>query len=226
MDLSKTRTVLFDLDGTLVDSAPDLTVAVNRMLAERGAEGVTLEQVHGWVGNGTRKLVARALTGRDDGEPPAAELDEALARFLELYSERLFVDSRAYPGAVEGVQALAAAGLHLAVVTNKPRALAAPVIEALGLAEAVPVVVGGDCCAARKPDPAPLLGALEALAMPRAGSLMVGDSAIDVATARAAGIPVVCVPYGYRRGVALADLGADATVERLTELPPLLRVAA
>ncbi|WP_242464709.1 phosphoglycolate phosphatase [Halorhodospira abdelmalekii] len=224
----KTRphAVLFDLDGTLVDSAPDLAAAVNAVLRERGAATVDVERVRGWVGNGARRLIARALTGEESADPPAAEWNAALERFFTLYSERLYVDSRPYPGVVEGVAALHALGLPLAVVTNKPRRFAEPILTHMGLREQIAVVVGGECVAARKPDPLPLHWALEQLGLPGAPAWMVGDSATDVAAARAAGMPVICVPYGYRRGVAVEQLGADAVIGRLTELTTLLREAA
>ncbi|MBK5944396.1 MAG: phosphoglycolate phosphatase [Halorhodospira halophila] len=226
MDLSLTRAILFDLDGTLVDSAPDLTAAINQVLTERDRSPVTEEQVRGWVGNGARRLVARALTGEDDGTPPDEELDTALERFFECYGEAVYVHSRPFPGVVETVQALARAGMRLAVVTNKPRRFAEPILEGMGVADAIDVVVGGECTEARKPDPEPLRLAMERLGAASRTVLMVGDSSTDVEAAHNAGIPVVCVPYGYRRGVAPEDLGADAIVDDLSGVVTLLRGAA
>ncbi len=225
MDFSKTRAILFDLDGTLVDSAPDLTAAVNQMLAEQDQPPVQEEQVRNWVGNGARRLVARALTGADDGEVEDEQLDPALERFFAFYEAGVYVHSHPYPGVVEGVRALAAAGYRLAVVTNKPRRFAEPILERMGIAAQIDAVVGGECTEARKPDPEPLRLAMERLGAASATVLMVGDSATDVEAARNAGIPVVCVPYGYRRGVGLEDLAADALIDELTELPALLRGA-
>lgn len=226
MDLIKTRAILFDLDGTLVDSAPDLAAAINRVLAERGQEPVSEAQVRDWTGDGTRRLVARALTGSRDGEPPAETLDAALERFLECYGEAVYVDSRPYAGAVQGVAELARSGMRLAVVTNKPRHLADAILAHMGIASHIDAVVGGDSTDARKPDPEPLRFAMERLGAASITTLMVGDSATDVEAARNAGISVACVPYGYRRGVAVEALGADGVIEAITELPPLLRGAA
>ena len=220
------QAILFDLDGTLVDSAPDLCVAVNRMLNERGLDSVGLAAVRNWVGNGTRRLIARALTGTMDDDPPAREWESALERFYEFYAERLYVDSQPFPGAVEALRALQQMGLAIGVVTNKPRRFAEPIVAYMGLGEVVGVVVGGDCTPARKPDPQPLYLAVQRLGVSIDNTVMVGDSATDVAAARQAGVPVVCVPYGYRRGVATGQLGADRVIGSLTELPELLREAA
>lgn len=226
LDGARIRAILLDLDGTLVDSAPDLTAAVNQLLAERGQVPVTEAQVRGWVGNGARRLVARALTGEDDGDPPAEELDAALERFLEAYEAAVYVHSAPYPGVVEGVQRLADDGYRLAVVTNKPRRFVEPILEHMGVLGAIDAIVGGECTDARKPEPEPLRLAMERLGAASATVLMVGDSATDVEAARNTGVPVVCVPYGYRRGTPVEDLGADAIVDSLAELPGLLRGAS
>ncbi len=226
MELARIRAILLDLDGTLVDSAPDLAAAVNRLLAERGADAVTEAQVRDWTGDGARRLVARALGDRLGEEPAEADLDGALERFLALYEEGVYVRSRPYPGVIEGVQRLAAAGLRLAVVTNKPQRLVEPILEPMGIRESIDAIVGGESTEAKKPDPEPLRLAMERLGAASATVLMVGDSATDVEAARNAGVPVACVPYGYRRGVAPAELGADAVIEDLRELSGLLRGAA
>ncbi|MFP4147566.1 MAG: phosphoglycolate phosphatase [Halorhodospira sp.] len=226
MDLSRTRAILFDLDGTLVDSAPDLTVAVNQVLAERDQPPVSEEQIRDWTGNGVRRLVARALTGEIDGAPPEVELEAAVERFLTCYGEAVYVHSHPYPGVLDGIRQLGEAGMRLAVVTNKPYHLAREIVERMGLADRIDAVVGGDSTDSRKPDPEPLRFAMECLGAASATALMVGDSLTDVEAARNAGIPVVCVPYGYRRGVAPEVLRADALVEALTDLPALLRGVA
>ncbi len=215
--------MLFDLDGTLVDSAPDLARAVDGVLGELGYPAAGEAMVRDWVGEGARRLLSRAITRTERYEPPAETLDHALARFFELYGQQLYRDSRPYPGVIPTLRKLAADGYRLAVVTNKPRRFAQPILEAMGVADAVPVVVGGECTPVRKPDPAPLRLALERLGATPEEALMVGDSAIDVAAARNLGIPVVCVPYGYSRGVDPADLGADAVLSGFGELAVLLR---
>lgn len=216
------RAVLFDLDGTLVESAPDLAQAVNRLLAERGRGAVAEARVRRWIGNGARRLVARALTGEDDGEVEAGELDAAMQRFFSHYADCLTDRTAVYPGTVEALEALQAAGLALGVVTNKPGRFTDPLLAALGLDRFFGVAVSGDTLAVKKPDAGPLAHAAEALGVPLASALMVGDSMADVMAARNAGVPIVCVPYGYRRGDDIFEANPDAVVDRLDELPPLL----
>lgn len=220
------RALLFDLDGTLVDSAPDMAVAVDRMLADRGHPPAGEEQVRDWVGNGGRLLVMRALTGDPEGAPPEAETQAALAAFLAYYGERLCVHSRLYPGVREALDRLRTDGYRLACVTNKPEALSRRLLDDLGLGEHFPVVVGGDTLATRKPDAAPLAHAMAALGVSPAETLMVGDSRADVEAGRNAGTGVIGVPYGYSQGVSIEDLGPDAVVTNLLELHALVREQA
>lgn len=217
------RAVLFDLDGTLVDSAPDMAVAVDRMLAELGHAPAGVERVRHWVGNGARRLVMRALSGDIDGVPPEVETEHALAAFLAYYGERLSVDSRVYPGVVDGLDRLRADGYGLACVTNKPESLARPLLEAMGLGRYLPVVVGGDTLPERKPEAAPLHYAMAALEAWPDRTLMVGDSRTDVDAGRNAGTGVVCVPYGYNGGEDVRAMGPDAVVSSIEELHDRLR---
>ena len=220
------RAVLFDLDGTLVDSAPDMAAAVDRMLAELGREPAGEAQVRNWVGNGARRLVMRACTGEMDGEPDEATTERALKLFLGHYRERVCVHSRLYPGVCEGLDRLQADGYGLACVTNKPEALAHPLLAALGLDERLPVVVGGDTLAERKPHAAPLHHAMRALGATPGATVMVGDSRADVEAGQNAGTRVVWVPYGYHRGEDIAALAPDATLDSIADLPGVLRRVA
>lgn len=213
------RAIFFDLDGTLVDSAPDLGAAVNDMLLERGRDAVAIDQVRVWVGNGARRLVMRALTGSRDGDPGDEVTQVALARFFEHYGRRLTERTRPYPGVVEALDVLTDMGLRLAVVTNKPARFTDPLLEALGLSHYFGVTVSGDTLASRKPDPAPLRHAASALGVPPDSAVMVGDSMADLGAARNAGIPMVLVPYGYRDGDAIFDAGPDLVVDDLRSLP-------
>lgn len=224
--MGRIRALLFDLDGTLVDSAPDMAVAVDRMLVDIGQSSAGEEKVRRWVGNGARRLVMRALTGRQDGDPPEADVDRALALFLGYYEERLSVRSRLYPGTRSGLDRLQADGYRLACVTNKPERLARQLLNDLGLDDVLPVVVGGDTLTVRKPDPAPLHHAMAALAVPAQQTLMVGDSRADVEAGRNAGTGVVCVPYGYSQGEDVTALGPDVVVASIEELHGVLRGAA
>lgn len=222
MALSGRRAVLFDLDGTLADSAPDLAAAVDDMLRELGREPVGESQVRRWIGNGARRLVMRALTGERDGDPGEAATDSALARFFEHYDDRLIESTVPYPGAMEALHDLRGAGVALGVVTNKPARFTDRLLDALGMLEFFGVTVSGDTLAVKKPDPAPLRHAAEQLGVPLDTCVMVGDSMADLMAARNAGIPMVCVPYGYRDGDAIFDSGPEAVVERLDAIPALL----
>jgi phosphoglycolate phosphatase len=219
------RAILFDLDGTLVDSAPDLATAVNAMLAELDRPPVAEERVRAWVGNGARRLVKRALTGRMDGEPPGDLFEQAFPRFLSHYQRHLCDASQLYAGVADALGELRRRGLALGVVTNKPERFIGPLLAGLGIAQDFAVVVGGDTLAQKKPDPAPLLYAAQRLDAAPAQTLMVGDSRNDVLAARQAGMPVVCVPYGYNHGEDIRLTAPDAVVEDLRELAKVLSSA-
>ena len=223
---SAVQAVLFDLDGTLVDSAPDLALAVDRMLGEMGREPAGESRVRCWVGNGARRLVERALTGHLDGRVEAAELEPALERFFEHYAECLVEYTQPYPGVVEALDQLEPRGLRLAVVTNKPARFTMPLLAHLGLRRHFHAVVSGDTLARRKPDPGPLLLAAEQCGVAPGAALMVGDSENDVRAARAAGMPVACVPYGYNHGADISQAGPDLLLDSLLALPGALDRAA
>jgi len=192
--------VLFDLDGTLVDSAPDLTTAVNRMLTERGHAEITESQAREWIGHGARRLVARALAGQRDfvTEPP--ETDAAMAQFFVHYHACLVDTTTLYPGVTEALRQLQTLGLSMGLVTNKPEAFTTPLVSALGLDPFLSVSVSGDTLAVKKPDPAPLQHAAKQLGLAVDRCLYVGDSRADLDAADAAGMMMVRVPHGYPGG--------------------------
>lgn len=215
------RALLCDLDGTLVDSVPDLTLAVNGVLAELGRPAQAEQAVREWVGNGFERLLERALTGTFDGRLPDAEIAPIKSRFLHYYERYLCVRSRLYPGVRETVATLRASDINLACVTNKPSAFVQPLLEQLKLAEHFSVTVGaGD--APRKPAPEPLWLAAERLGLPIEQCLMVGDSVNDIRAARSAGCPVIAVSYGYNHGHDIHSEGADAVIDAFSELPARL----
>ncbi len=216
------KTVLFDLDGTLVDSAPDLATAVDRMLVDVQRPPAGQHKVRQWVGNGAAVLVKRALADRFDHEqaPGADEATfiDALDRFYRFYAEVNGRQARVYDGVRPFLQALAEHACQLGVVTNKPQAFTGPLLDQMGLAHWFPVTVSGDTLAVRKPDPAPLHHAIRQLGGNPASTLMVGDSITDIRAARNAGVPVVAVRYGYNYGASIDTLGADIVVDSLAEL--------
>ena len=212
------RAALIDLDGTLVDSAPELTVAVDRVRAELGFDPAGSEQVRHWIGNGIDRLVARALTDALGEKPGDEALREARVRFDTAYAEVLGTMAPLYPGVADGLDRLRAAGVATACITNKSRIFALPLLGSLGIADRFDTVVGGDSGVALKPDAAPLTLAAERLGVAVRDCVMIGDSSTDVAAARAAGCPAWCVRSGYNRGEPLEACGPDRIFERFDEL--------
>jgi phosphoglycolate phosphatase len=211
------RAVLFDLDGTLLDSAPDLAAAANAMLAELGLPPRDPVVIATYIGKGIPKLVERTLTGSLD-----AAADPALfARALPIYEHHYAVESGRrsvpFPGVAEGLRALHDAGLPLACITNKAERFTVDLLKRTGLDGFFGVVVCGDTVARKKPDPEPVLAACARLGVRPGDALMIGDSANDVQAARAAGCPVWCVPYGYNEGQPVEFLDCDAIVPDLAE---------
>lgn len=215
--------VIFDLDGTLVDSAPDIAFAANCALADLGLAPREAEEVRGFIGNGAEKLIHRCLTGVLDGVAEAARFEEAYRAFQSHYQANLSVRTVIYPGVVETLSALRDDGYALACVTNKPARFTEPLLAALELAPFFSVTLSGDSLPVKKPDPAPLLHTLERLCVPPANGAMVGDSMADLRAGRAAGTAVFCVSYGYSPHVDLREHGPDALVDHFGELLALLR---
>lgn len=218
------QAVLFDLDGTLLDTAGDIALALRRAFADRGFAAPTEAEVRRMIGRGAPMLVERATAARGLAIDAAAKAD-LVERFFHHYGRLQDEDECAaqpYPGARTALQALHAADLPLAIVTNKQQRFAQGLLKRLDLAPYVKIVVGGDTCERRKPDPQPLQWACAQLGAATARALMVGDSVNDVLAARAANMPIVCVPYGYNEGENPRTLPCDALVETLADLPALL----
>ena len=210
--------IVFDLDGTLIDSAADLASAINAMLAELGCEALAVAQVRGMIGDGVAMLVARALAARHCQRAAPADAARIFMRHYEADATSL---TTAFPGVAPALEALWGAGIPLAVCTNKPERISAEILHSLGLARYFTRVIGGDSLPFRKPDPRVLLPLLEAFAAAPQNALLVGDSEIDAATAEAAGVPFVLMKHGYRRG-PVAKIRCVAALENFAELPPLV----
>lgn len=209
--------VIFDLDGTLVHSAPDIHAAVNRMLDDVGAAGLSLATVQGFIGNGVPTLIARVLAAGGHEQDEARQADWQ-ARFLRHYNGASAALTRPYPGVLAALTDLAAAGHLLGLCTNKPEEPARHILQVFGLAHLFSVVVGGDSLPVRKPDPAPLRAAAAGLAGP---ALFVGDSEVDAETAQAAGLPFLLFTEGYRKS-PVATLPHAARFSGYADLPALV----
>lgn len=220
------QAVVIDLDGTLLDTAADLAAAVNAMLVQLGRAPLSLAKVAEYVGKGAEILVHRALTDSPEGRAPQPQFESAYRAFLERYRRENGRQARPYPGVLEGLRAMRAQGLRLAVVTNKPSAFTGPLLQQCGLAGFFELVVSGDTLARKKPDPLPMLHACEHFGLPPAQVLAIGDSLNDAIAARAAGMPVFAVPYGYNEGLDVQSLDVDAIVCTLLEAAQRIGPAA
>lgn len=214
--------VLFDLDGTLIDTAPEIADAVNALLAERGLPCVEEALVRDWIGHGTRELMRAALAASLRRAALAPERAPALDALMPAFSRHYLAHcgrrSRVFADVEPTLDALRLAGVRTAVVTNKEERYAYAVLGAHRLRDYLDLVICGDTLAAKKPDPLPAAHCMHRFRVAPERTLLVGDSEIDVATARAAGIRVWAVPYGYNRGRPIASAGADRIIESIAEV--------
>lgn len=214
--------VLFDLDGTLLETAPGIRDAVNDMLAQLGLAPVSLAQVEAWIGHGSAALVAQALTSSCGAHRNAAlsgqPLAFAMAHFDAAYARRCGTGSRPYPQVRELLAAFGERGVRRAVVTNKEGRFATSILRHHGLDQLLDHVICGDTVPARKPDPAGVLDCMRRFGAAASRTLFVGDSAIDVATARNAGVAVWAMSHGYNRGVPIAEWRPDRVLDTFDAL--------
>ena len=214
---------MFDLDGTLVDSAPDIAISMNKMLQQLNYPTHDLEQVRNWMGNGAARLIKRALTGQVEGEPPEELFKQAQNLFFDIYDKNIHVASTLYAGALEGLNKLRENSYILACVTNKPRRFTPPLLEAFELENYFDYLVCGDDLAVKKPDPQVLQNVLREANLTPLQAVMVGDSASDIKAARAANMKSFCVRYGYHQGIGVDALGADYIIDSIEEVPQYLQ---
>lgn len=212
------KLVMYDLDGTLVDSVPDLAVAADFALQEQGFKPAGETRVRGWVGNGAEMLVRRALGFVLDEEPaevPDDQVQALLTSFLNHYQVCSGQHSRLYAGVEEGLHRMAELGCEQVVITNKPARFVPDLLQQLGIDHYFSYWLGGDSLPLKKPDPDPLVHVLERYGVESKQALMVGDSINDIAAARAAGVPVLAVSYGYNHGRPVADEKPDWLTDHL-----------
>jgi len=218
MKLKRPEMVLIDVDGTLVDSVPDLAYCVDAMMRELGLPERGETRVRKWVGNGVERLVQRALINQLDGEPDEVLFAEALPVFEALYRDNTSKRSCLYPGVQEALDFLKTTGVRIGCVTNKASQFTLPLLKDLGVHDYFEIIICGDMLERKKPDPMPLLYAAEQLETSPAESLMIGDSMSDVKAARAAGFRIVCMSYGYNHGEDIRNYDPDAVVDSMEEI--------
>ena len=214
--MNKRPIIVFDLDGTLVDSAPDLAATMNELLRRRGRDRLALPQVRSMIGRGAKVLMQLGMTATGTPASPS-ELDEMFDEFIAYYGQNIANDSRFYPGVPEALDRLDARDFTLALCTNKPESLARGLVQALGIEDRFASLLGGDSLAVRKPDPEHLLKTIALAGGDGAPALMVGDSVTDVSTARAANLPVIGVSFGYTE-TPMVELAPDQVIDHFDEL--------
>lgn len=213
--------LLFDLDGTLLDSAPDIAKGLDGALAELGLPLAGETKTRQWIGNGAKVLVARALADIrqcDEAAVDSAELEQAFECFLNHYGQVSAQFSALYDGVLPALKHWQQQGIKMAVVTNKPEQFVAPLLVRFGLSDFFQCAVGGDSLSDKKPAPAPLLFACRQMNLAVENCVMIGDSRNDVEAARAANMPIACVTYGYNHGEPIANTRPDLLVDSLEAL--------
>jgi phosphoglycolate phosphatase len=214
-------TLVFDLDGTLVDTAPDLAGAANHVLAHLGLSGLPAETLRPWVSYGARRMITEALAQSRNPLPEAA-IDELLERFLAFYSRNIAQESRPFAGVVAELDRLRALGITLAVCTNKREELSRLLLHELRLTSYFAAIAGRDTFPVSKPHPDHLIGAIRLAGGDRGRAIMIGDSAVDIAAARAADVPVIGVSFGYTE-TPVRELSPDAVIDSYAELWPAVQ---
>jgi phosphoglycolate phosphatase len=222
MKLMRPEMVLIDVDGTLVDSVPDLAFCVDAMMNQLGMPEHGEQRVRHWVGNGVERLVKRALINQLDGEPDEVLFARALPVFEALYRENTSKRSCLYRGVKEALDFLQTTGVRIGCVTNKASQFTLPLLQDLGIRDYFEIVICGDMVERKKPDPMPLLQAAEQLETEPQASMMLGDSMSDVKAARAAGFQIVCMSYGYNHGEDIRDYNPDAVVDSIFEIKDII----
>ncbi|QOR60964.1 phosphoglycolate phosphatase [Sulfurovum sp. ST-21] len=224
MKFRNKKAIFFDLDGTLIDSVPDLALAVNEMLTILGKETFSEDTIRYWVGNGAQTLVKRALLGRREVENERIDetyFKKAHTIFLEAYGKHLCKATRPYPHVVETLEALKSRGYRLTIITNKPEQFVEPILKGLGFDDLFETYLGGDSLPKKKPDPMPLLHMCDLLGLTVESCVMVGDSKNDILAANACGMQSIGVTYGYNYGEEISIYEPDAVVNDFSNISEL-----
>jgi len=220
--LRKPEMILIDVDGTLVDSVPDLAYCVDEMMKQLNLPVRGIDSVRNWVGNGVDRLIERALLNQLEGEADPEVFQKARPIFLDLYARNVSARSVLYNGVREGIDYLRNQGYALGCVTNKAEQFTLPLLKDLGLYNDFGIIICGDTLPKKKPDPYPLLHAAEHFGVQPDQALMIGDSISDVKAARAAGFQIVCMSYGYNHGEDIRNYHPDLVIDAMTELKGIL----
>ena len=216
------KLIMIDVDGTLVDSVPDLAYCIDEMMQKLGLQKWGEDKVRHWVGNGIPKLVERALSGELEVRPIKEVFDIAYPIFLDLYEDNTAERSYLYDGVREGLDYLKSQGYQLGCVTNKSEQFTHPLLKVLGIFNDFKIIISGDTLAKRKPDPMPLLYCAEHFNLKPEECLMLGDSVSDVKAARAAGFDIICMSYGYNHGNDIGDENPDLVIDSMSQLSDYL----
>lgn len=210
--------IMIDLDGTLVDSVPDLTKSVDEMMLKIGGKPYGEKKVRNWVGNGVQKLVARALMNKLEGEVDKDLYNKAYPIFLELYKKNNAKKSRLYDGVLEALDFIKNNNFKLGCVTNKAEAFTIPLLKELKIFDKFEIIISGDTLERKKPDPLPLTHAAEFFNENPKDGLLIGDSISDIKAARAAGFKVICMSYGYNHGIDIRTQNPDAVIDSMIKI--------
>ena len=220
--MKRPEMVLIDVDGTLVDSVPDLAYCVDEMMKQLDMPIRGEARVRHWVGNGVERLVKRGLVNQLDGEPNETLYTKAIEIFRELYVVNTSIRSCLYNGVPEAMEFLKSTGVKIGCVTNKASEFTLPLLKDLGISDYFETILCGDMVERKKPDPLPLIMSAEKLGVTPQASLMIGDSMSDVNAARAAGFSIICMSYGYNHGEDIRDYEPDAVIDTMTEIKGLI----
>lgn len=221
MDLTKKKLLIFDFDGTLIDSVPDLALSVNHMLFKLGYVTAAEETIHTWVGNGAQTLVRRALTSQAEVFDEA-HFNKALETFLNYYADHACVKTTAYPNVASTLKTLHLQGYKMAIVTNKPFKFIEPILKGLSLNGFFDYYIGADSLEKKKPDPEPLLHVCQKLGFSIENSLMIGDSKNDIIAAKSANMHSVGVTYGYNYGEEITLYEPDIVIDDFAKIVEIL----